>query len=647
MEAPAKKVLTPEEINKRARSILFKPCKTKEALSKWIYFFLDLEMPDCIVDPDSNCSPMDMIWETYSKALNNNDPNFSRVLYYASRSSYKTLGAAVLEILLGMHLGHDVGHLAALKEQSIVAQRYVKRFFNFPYLRDFKTGDNLDEVFIEKYTHEKTGDVLTIKEWRELLPAQQGLYKYHKSIIKIIICTIRGVNSFHCPLLICDEIDVVADNRAYEDAKMIPSPMGGRLPITLLTSTRKISTGLVQKEIDKAVDNDGTVRLHIRHWNLIDVTEKCPPERCLPHLPKIPIYVNEDQLDAISETKYELLPDDVKDKFIKHEGFQGCLSNCKLFAACKTRLYTIQKSKSRLLRQIDHTINQFRDVTLDNAKAQLLCRQPSSEGKIYPSLDRTIHLKTAAQMAEMLLGMPVDPNFTKKQLIALIKERDDWGFYTGMDFGFTHNFAVTTGAADGYRMFILDAFCIPNLLPDAIVNTCNKRLKYLNPAIYADPESPMLVAMLKQEGFRMKKWKKGPGSLLGGMDVVKLKLREPMGDPTLFFLAGDPGVEELFKQMGQYHWKTDPNGDMSDVPDEKDDDGPDSCRYLVMNKFSSIKSGSISASSQNRIEDEKPLINPNIWTKDTFFSKAFELHGVGTEPGTDYNGSEAGVKWSF
>jgi hypothetical protein len=647
MEVPVKKPLTQEEIDRKARIILFKPCKTKEALSKWIRFFLEIEMPDCIVDPDSNCSPMDMIWETYSKVLNNNDPNFSRVLYYACRDGFKSLSASILEVVCGLHFGCDIGHMAALEMQALVCSRYCKKFFNLKFLRDFKTGDNLNEIYIEKYTHKKTDETITVKEWRQLLPAQQDLYKYNKNVIKIIICTIRGVNSFHCQLFVCDEIDVVADLRAYLDSAMIPAPRDGRLPITLLTSTRKISTGLVQKEIDNAVDKDGITRLHIRHWNLIDVTEKCPPERCLPDLPKIPIYVNEDQLDAISETKYEGLPDDEKTKFDKHEGFQGCLSNCKIFASCKTRLYTIQKSKSSLLRKIDHTTNQFRNVTLENAKAQLLCRQPSSEGKIYPSLDRTIHLKTAAQMAEMLLGMPVDPNFTKKQLITLIKERDDWNFYAGMDFGFTHNFAVTTGAADGYRMFILDAFCIPNLLPDAIVNTCNKRLKYLNPAIYADPESPMLVAMLKQEGFRMKKWKKGPGSLLGGMDVVKLKLREPMGDPTLFFLAGDPGVEELFKQMGQYHWKTDPNGDMSDVPDEKDDDGPDSCRYLVMNKFSSIKSGSISASSQNRTEDEKPLINPNIWTKDTFFSKAFELHGVGTEPGTDYNGSEAGVKWSF
>src|SRR5262245_55157500 len=86
------------------RKILFVPCRTKEALHKWIRLFLNLDLPDCIVDPDSNSSPMDMVWECYSKAMNNDDKGFARVLYYASRDSFKTLGAAILEVLAVVHL---------------------------------------------------------------------------------------------------------------------------------------------------------------------------------------------------------------------------------------------------------------------------------------------------------------------------------------------------------------------------------------------------------------------------------------------------------------------------------------------------------------------------------------------------------------
>ena len=41
---------------------------------------------------------------------------------------------------------------------------------------------------------------------------------------------------------------------------MIPAPRDGIMPITLLTSTRKSSTGLVQKEIDKEFDPEESLR---------------------------------------------------------------------------------------------------------------------------------------------------------------------------------------------------------------------------------------------------------------------------------------------------------------------------------------------------------------------------------------------------
>ena len=69
---------------------------------------------------------MDMVWECYSKMMYNNDPAFNRVLYYASRDGYKTLGASILELLVVFHLGRDVAHMAAIEAQSEKSQLYVK-----------------------------------------------------------------------------------------------------------------------------------------------------------------------------------------------------------------------------------------------------------------------------------------------------------------------------------------------------------------------------------------------------------------------------------------------------------------------------------------------------------------------------------------
>src|SRR6185312_12041743 len=109
--------------------------------------------------------------------------------------------------------------------------------------------------------------------------------------------------------------------------------------------------------------------------------EKCPASRHKPELPKLPIYVDDTNLRAISEEKYEDLNDEDKKRYIKNEGFDGCLTNCKLFAACKGRLATNQRERTpkSVYKPINETINKFKDVTISQAQAQLLCHKPSEE----------------------------------------------------------------------------------------------------------------------------------------------------------------------------------------------------------------------------------------------------------------------------
>jgi hypothetical protein len=46
---------------------------------------------------------MELLWEVYSAALYGN-VEWSEILAYASRDSYKTLGASILETLAVLHL---------------------------------------------------------------------------------------------------------------------------------------------------------------------------------------------------------------------------------------------------------------------------------------------------------------------------------------------------------------------------------------------------------------------------------------------------------------------------------------------------------------------------------------------------------------
>jgi hypothetical protein len=568
---------TPEALK---RQVLFVPCRDKQTLHRWIKVFLGLDFPDCIVDPESTSSPMDMLWEVYDHALKNNDPEFRRVLYFAARDSFKTLAAAALEVLAVFHLDRDVAHMAAIESQSRKSQQYVKKFLSRPVLRDYVVGDNQEITWVVRYHNKETGADLSTDEFEALTREERDGYEEIRHYIRIVICTMAGANSEHVPLFVVDEVDVVRDPKAYEEAKMIPSGRGNKSPITLLTSTRKFSFGLVQKEIDAEKESG----LKKRHWNIIDVTEACPSSRHQPELPRLPVYWSGDLLKVATPEQYEKFTIDQQLKYVRDDAaYAGC-TTCKLYPMCRGRLATRQVSKSPLLKKIDDVIAMFRAVSLPTAKAQLLCQKPSTEGLIYPQFDRDVHMLTAAEMAAKITGSEYPENLTKAELIQIMKEWElRWG--AGMDFGFSHRFAVVSGATDGYRAFVLNVISEAELDPTQQVEICKREIKALEPSIYPDPENPQMIRTLRKAGFRMREWKKGPGTVIGGIDIVRMLLRPAIGEPRLFLLKDDEGCELLAKRMLGYHWKVDPDGRIGKVPDEEDDDECDAIRYWLMNFF--------------------------------------------------------------
>lgn len=1030
--------LTPEEQHDRdMRRALFTVCKSKEDLHRWIKVFIGLDFPDTIVDEKSNSSPMDAIWEAYDKALKNNDPTFSRVMWVASRDSGKTLSAAVFEVLSLLHLGRDVGHMAAIKGQAQKSQQYLKQAFRNPYLRDYLISNNTERTEVAWYMHKKTGYPLTVKQYAALTEAEKKDYEQHERYAKIVVCSMTGANcvdptslihmadgthklavevqpgdevrsfnlsskkwvtnriggvgltekqgmlirfedggsvvvsddeplltnrgwtrawalkkysrlfvagpsveakrsfqplvdqvtiknprmvllgtllgdasivwpknkkremygraprlrfshseaqeeyllqkakaldlmgvpytilakdanlsgeikknksfllqtrtheslieihglfypngaerktvtrelldqldeealaywlmddvrgnghevgkvkdapyqlatcgftteenslivelfktkwgldcsigdvtnqskkryeiiqftldasrkltelvqeyfpasmryklvpphgyiqgqciecgdftdrgdnpgfvrcerhpyrsndrayrkmlkdfkkhftgkissiefigrqtfvdikvdtsdeqeknfvvnggilahnSDHVPTFVVDEIDVIPkqNQQAYEEAKSIPGSFNGLEPISVLTSTRKFAFGNVQREIE-AADKSG---LHLRLWNIIDFTAACLPDRHKPEEPKVTLYVNNDDLKHITEKEYEDLPQERKKPYEPLEGYAGC-ATCPLFVACKGQLATKQKvhpvdengkftnEPKPLLKSINFTINKFRELSLDMAKAQLLCWLPSREGLIYSGLDKDKHLLTADQLATFLTGEE-HRDLTPEAFMRMLKQRHG-RFVSGIDFGFTHMFSVVLGYVEGPICIVLGSWQAPELDPAEKVDLLNRTIKEFNPRVYADTEAPDMVKFLKKYGYRCAEWKKGPGSVIGGIEIVRHKLNPTMlGKPELFFLDGGPGIDQLFTEMSMYHWEIGQDGKPTDVPDEVvirtdegviGDDSNDALRYMVMNVFNKAKSGLVAAAD----EDSPALPSP-------------------------------------
>lgn len=632
---------TEEELLRKA---LFVPCATKEALHRWIKIYLGLDMPNCKVDPSSTSTPMDVIWNVYKAIREGKTKELNQVLAYSSRDSFKTLGAAVLEVLVMVHCEWSVAHMAAILPQAAKSQQYCKKFFNRPYLRDYLTSKNDRTIEITRYKHRVTADIITPNQFKDLSGAEKDQYEEIKNYIVIVVCTLQGANSEHVPFMVVDEVDVVENPEAYEEAKFIPAPYQGIPPVTLLTSTRKFSFGLVQKEIDRAHESG----LVIWHWNIIDVTEPCPTDRHLPEEPKIPIYYNEENFKAIAQADYELLEPEDQQKYEKDIGYKGCLQNCKLFAVCRGRLATEQKSKSHLLKPIDHVIGQFRKSSAAKAKAQLMCWKPSTEGLIYPNFEREAHMLTPAQMAEKITGDPVHDGFTKQDLINLMIRRG-CEFYSGLDHGYTHNFAVVTGAKDGNRLFIIDVISSPELELSQKIDIMNTRIKQVDPAIFPDPEDPASNKTLARY-FRIRNFKKGPGSVIGGIEIVRYKLMPALGSaPELYMLKDDDGCELLATRMGQYHWQIGQDGRPTDVPDEEGDDELDALRYVVMNLFQAkgqVIIGQDAPKTQQIHNLNNPAATQNLWSNQILQ----HVHGPQQEKSEDpgaAKGKSGSVFWEM
>jgi len=573
------------DTEKLRRRLLFVPCETREHLRAWIKEYLGIDFPDCTVSDESNSNPLDNIWEAYDRLRRNDVIGFSRVMAYANRGGFKTLGASVLEVMVVLHLRRNVAHMAATLEQSSASQEYVKNFFNIPIIQQFVAAQAEKHVRVVRFQHKVTGYCITKTEYGTLSLADKKNYVRIENYIKIVACTMQGANSKHVEFFVVDEVDVVAPQnvKAYQQAKNIPDPRDGMLPLTLMVSTRKSRTGLVQREIDEAEHT----KLQLRHWNIIDTTEACKPERHKPDLPRQTYYINDGDVKHITKEEYDILNPAEQKKYYPTEGFAGC-RGCRLFAACKGRLATHQKSTSPMLKPIEDGIAKFQGApSPEFIITEYLCRKPDTSGLIYPRFNREKHMISTAQMAELITGDPMPQVKDKAALLALMKLKGA-EFYVGMDFGFSHNFSVVTFAVYGQYAFVIDVFSQAGLELDDKIQACEYlKTVYDNPMIYPDPAYPADIKTFRRKGFKVKEWDKGKDSVKAGIEIVRTLLWSGKNAIRLYLIKEDPGCELLASRMEKYKFTMDAAGLYTDVPDKTEDDECDAIRYGIMNVFGS------------------------------------------------------------
>ena len=624
------KPLTEEQ--KALAEYFLKPFDTPQEMRDWMLAFFGIDFPDGFVDDGSNSSPVDWMFEAYTSVRFNKGEAAPVWIVYSSRDSYKTLSCSAFEVIVMIHFGVTVAHMAAIKSQSAKAIQYINNFVRLckPYF---------DHHNFSLTSQSKSKVEMTDKDG-------------NSTYMTVIVCTLQGANSEHTNLMVVDEVDVVQYPQAFEEAKMIPGVLHGRYPMTIMTSTRKFAFGLMQKEITKAQK----LNRPIKNWNIIDITEKCLPERHKPEEPKVKRFINKSlPLRQITEEAFLKIPVEDRERWEEIEAYSGC-TTCKLLPVCKMKLaHRRETDVGGLYKPIPFTMNQFDTIEPDMAEAQLLCWKPSAAGLVYGRFDETEGANTLSLESAWYNYTGQEP-FEGLTLDHLIDEmhRNGVKFYVGGDWGFRHLFALIAGAIlPSGEFWVFETFGMSGLEFDDMMKYSKiMRDKYLPKRWYMDTAQPMFIKSFKKNRMPCQKFTK---DVMGGIESIRKVVVDSANRRRLKVIK-TPENSILIDGFNHHHFKTDAAGNITQDPDDEGfADVMDSLRYIGQNLFGLKKTTSLSTTADAMTTYERDLLQQRYQASrqniDTYNRKTLQEHAntlTGEEALDSRGGSgSAGVIWDF
>jgi hypothetical protein len=545
-------------------NLMIRPLNSPMDVKDWAQHFLGLELPLEITDPESTSSPLDAIWQVYQTFKNNSGDANPGYILMSCREGMKTISVAILEVLLMTHFQLDIGHAAAVEEQSAIALGYVTSF-------------------IMGIT-----PLLEVLEW-ESISENKRLIKYRTPqgktpFIKIVICNRKGMNSLHANVLFLDELDL-ADPEALKEGKFITSHSKGIFGVKVYLSTRKYAFGNMAAAIEAAP----AMNYKILRWNILDVTEKCPPTRHLPEGVKEDRYVNKSlPLQQMSPAEFALVPDVDKPKYdLIKDVYEGCRS-CALLPICRMRL--AQKPESAtggFYKPIVSVKQSFVENDPDSAEAQLMCWKPGSTGLVYPRFSTVPgkgNVLTIKEAYEQLAGPTNRTNVGELDLLYELK-KIGVKIVAGVDWGYTHPFVIIIMAVmRNGEIWILDCYSSMGLeFPDMINAAFTFRDRYEPEKWWCDQQQPGHIKSFNRNRMKSPKFTK---DVMGGIESLRSKIST--GDNRrLLKVIDTPNNQKVKNALTRHRFKLDPQGDVTLEPDDTSGiaDICDAARYIGQNEF--------------------------------------------------------------
>jgi hypothetical protein len=317
---------------KEHSSDLCKPCITADELHQWIAHYTKLKIPRKPVCLNHN-APFEYVWRAY------NEPAGDLVVW-ASRGGGKTRLAALATLLDLVHKpGCSVRVLGGSLEQSLKTWEHLL--------------PDLEELPEELYRPGARG-------------ATKRVRLSNESTAAVLTQSQRAVRGLRVQKLRCDEVELFTPDiwraaqlstRSITTKDDLSGPIRG---VVEAISTFHVPGGLMGSIIDRAREN-GTPVLH---WCLLDVLERCPPER-------------------------------------------DC-DTCPLLADCGR----IAKTACDGFFPIDDAIVMKHRVSLEMWETEMLCKRPRVTGSVFPHFDPQVHVRVATASASVdQISLAVDFGF--------------------------------------------------------------------------------------------------------------------------------------------------------------------------------------------------------------------------------------------
>lgn len=609
-----------EELEKLKTDLILKPLNSAQELRDWMYTYFDIRFPMGVVYPTSTHGPVEAAWRIYELIRTGESKDVPEIVLLSSRDSFKTLIASAIEVLCLVHFRFSIAHAAAILSQSEKAVQYANSFFN------------KIQPYLEKNGWKKTSDSKTKIEWR----TNEGDNIY----LRVLVMTRQGMNSEHLPMLFMDEIDLIQDPRALEEAKMVPSIYKRYFPLTIALSTRKYAGGLMEKKVREAERSGGEVL----RWNIIDITERITKTEARVNEPKVTRYISRElPLKNISPEEFQILNEKEQQKFEKFEAYAGIADHPLLSVMRNYLVDRPQTDVGDLYKPVIAVRNNFKQTSPEMGEAQLLCNKPSSSGLVYPRFSTIDNSMSIDAAYEYLSG----EKESGRSLTELISYMHNLGieFYGAADWGNTDetSLGIFAKLAGGMTWFI-DLLSAPDMeIPEIIEKIKDFTEMYRIKKWFCDSNYPAYIKMLKRTDTIYGKIpavgvKKGVESVIDGITCVQSRIVDA-NNSRHFKVLKHQSTERVFDSFETYKWKLDGKGNPIDGKPEHGKDGVadimDMIRYYFFSMFGKGKSVMFSYELENIHQNPTSLKN-----------KITELTGKPSS-GLKKSGKNKGLVWDI